>query len=984
MDDLKHPPNSRAYSRWWLHWWLGCALLVTSSARAQDAAHQIHHFDLPGGDARKQLNQFALQADVQTLFDYNDVAGLVCHAVSGNLAPMDAMRAMLKGVPLNWTMVNDHTIAITRVKAKQPPSSWWQRVFARNTTSREIAPSQMSQVLIAGHEDLNQPQPIDGELIRLDRTDIEATGLVTTQDLLHTLPQVFGGGPNEDTQFGREALSNSAKGVGVNLRGLDAGATLVLWDGRRLAPSGTSGVFTDVSNLPLSAIDHIDLLPEGAGLQYGADGIGGVVNFVTRSDFAGAETQALVGAVTSGSLHEQQFSQLWGTHWQDGHLVAGFEFYRRTALPARDRRQETGDLRPLGGSNFELPYGNPGTIVQDGRTWALPAVPGGALVPGTMNLYDQDANADILPRQQRWSLYASGRQTITENFKLFADVLYSARQMSDIYPATTPLELSVPNTNPFYENPAGGNGPVNIVTGPQAFFGPGLSEDELHAGSATLGFDLAGGGDWVATGYLRYALEQQHQTGGGLWDPAALASALADPDPATAFNPFGGPNNPTTLAAIARSSLFRLDSDLFVADLSTSGTLWHLPSGAVRWTVGGEYRDQTLRTLSLTPLGSMANPNARLGRTVRSAFSELLIPLVGAGTAHPGIRSLELTVAGRHDDYSDVGGAAVPQVGLRWVPFDAIALRGTWSKAFRPPGLPDLVRQNAFSELSVLPDASSPTGQTVVLDAFGANAGLQPERSRRWTLGAELAPGIIDRLALAVDYFNILSTGRIDQVELAPDVLDRPDLAWLVTREVTTSERTALCNSTNFLGPAGSCLASPIGAILDDRLQNIESLKTSGLDVIARYALPMRRATVTLGLNGTYLFEYSEVPTPTAGPETLLNTPNYPINLRIRGSAAWDFQSLGATMFVNFTNGYRDPTSVPARSIRSWTTFDLQLRWGIERNGSLLSDTKIALNVHNLLNQSAPFFDNPIGIGFDQANADLLGRLVSLQLIKSW
>jgi len=354
MDDPKFFANTRPSDRWHVYAWITYALLASFGAQADDFLSKVQHFDVPGGDAREQLNVFGQQANIQLLYNYNTVAGMIVYPVKGDLTAADALKALTKGLPLRWTEVNDRTLAITLTS--RPPSHWWQRAFAQGASKKDLTPSEIDQVLVSGHVSLNQTQPPGAALIRLDRADIEAAGLPTTQDFLHTLPQVFGGGPAEDTQFGREALTNSSKGSGINLRGLDAGATLVLWDGRRLAPSGTSGVFTDISNLPLSAIDHIDILPAGAGLEYGADGIGGVVNFVTRSNFTGLETQATGGGVTSGSLREGEFSQLWGQQWDGGHAVAGFEFYHRDALRARDRRQETSDLRAFGGSNFDVPY----------------------------------------------------------------------------------------------------------------------------------------------------------------------------------------------------------------------------------------------------------------------------------------------------------------------------------------------------------------------------------------------------------------------------------------------------------------------------------------------------------------------------------------------------------------------------------------------------------------------------------------------------
>src|SRR5581483_3254261 len=171
MDDLNLLPKRRTSSRCNLYGWVSCALLVAFGARADDVPPKIQHFDLPGGDARKQLNLFSQQAGIQLLFDYTQAAGMFTHPVKGDLAPLDALSEMMKGLPLSWTAVNARTLAITLAKKTSAPQPhhWWQRALAR-TDSNEIPPGQMSQILITGQLNLlNQPQPLGGELIRLDR-----------------------------------------------------------------------------------------------------------------------------------------------------------------------------------------------------------------------------------------------------------------------------------------------------------------------------------------------------------------------------------------------------------------------------------------------------------------------------------------------------------------------------------------------------------------------------------------------------------------------------------------------------------------------------------------------------------------------------------------------------------------------------------------------------------------------------------------------
>src|SRR5690606_7422221 len=97
----------------------------------------------------------------------------------------------------------------------------------------------------------------------------------TVQDIIQSLPQNFGGGPNaltaplQGTENGAQ-FANRNFGASINLRGLGAGSTLTLLNGRRIAAGG-GGTFVDVSTIPLSAVERIEVLPDGASAIYGTD-----------------------------------------------------------------------------------------------------------------------------------------------------------------------------------------------------------------------------------------------------------------------------------------------------------------------------------------------------------------------------------------------------------------------------------------------------------------------------------------------------------------------------------------------------------------------------------------------------------------------------------------------------------------------------------------------------------------------------------------
>ncbi len=234
-------------------------------------------------------------------------------------------------------------------------------------------------------------------------------------------------------------------------------------NGRRLAGGGSEGLFVDVSNLPLAAVERMDILPDSSSTVYGADAVGGVVNFVMRDDFDGRQTEAYYGGATRGQLNESYFSQIVGGHWERGRALLTFDFYSRDNLPAADRPLARSDLRSFGGDNYDVPQSNPGNITFGTRTWAIPAGQNGSQLSGTdltlgePNLRGRYEGADLLPSQQRWSAYGTGRHDLTDSLTLFADSLVGQRDVRG-HGGGFGANFTVPNTNPFYVNPLGFRG----------------------------------------------------------------------------------------------------------------------------------------------------------------------------------------------------------------------------------------------------------------------------------------------------------------------------------------------------------------------------------------------------------------------------------------------------------------------------------------------------------------------------------------------
>jgi iron complex outermembrane receptor protein len=992
-----------------------CGLIwVLTLTRPAFAAPKLQQFHIDAGDATLTLNEFSRQSSLQLLFDYNVVRGRKTRAISGEFEAGEALKKMLEDTGLVFDFVNERTLAVTLIghenasgsavavgPSTNPPAhprsgekqSVDHEAPGTADLSTDIKTPELEEVRITG-TNLRGEQPIGDHLVSLDREAIDTSGAATVQDFLRTLPQTFGGGPTEDTRIGAEANTNSGLGSGINLRGLGARSTLVLIDGRRLAPGGSQAQFTDVEAIPLSAVDRIDILPDGASALYGADAVGGVVNFVMRDNFSGAQTLARYGSGTGSQLGETQFAQTLGKHWDSGKGMLSLEFYRREALPTSARAYATSDLTPFGGSNFDTFLSNPGTLRVGTTTYAIPKGQNGThltaadLVAGTENLQNMYKDADLLPSQRRLSLYGSGKQEISDHVSAFGDVLLSHRE-AKIRTGGVPIALTVPNTNPFYVNPTGGTGPVTVDYNFLNDLGPQSADAKVDTADVTAGLELDAGDSWRVNLYGNFAREREHQLGGGLVNYPALSAALADPNPATAFNPFGdGSNtNPATIKVIATDSRFTMDSQFRSADLSADGPVAHLPGGAVKLAIGAEQREQLFSTAYPATIVAPAS-REDLSRHSTAAFGELTVPIFGRDNGGMGYRRLQLSFAGRYEHYSDFGAAATPKLGITWSPVEEIGFRGTWGRSISVPTLADLDQTHNTVQSFKLADASSPTGTTNTLIRLGQNALLTVEHAKSWTTGLDFIPNTrIPGLSLSLTYFDINFRNRIATPTFNANILNDPSFAGLVTRNPSASVVSTACSGGAYQrGTLADCLQSSPGAVLDLRAQNLQSVRTRGIDFTSTYARYAAYGTLKLGVEGTYLFAFTQQEGPNSPPAQLLNTQSNPINLKMRGTISWQRKRFGATTGINFQNHYRDTASQPNRTVSSFTTVDAQLRYELgSYDSGWLQNTRIELNAINLFNVNPPFLNNQlVGIGYDQENADPYGRLLSLQIRKTW
>ncbi len=195
---------------------------------------------------------------------------------------------------------------------------------------------ELQDVRVTGSRLNRPPSELSGNLVVLDREAIRASGELTLARVLRQLPQNVNA-TNETYGSKLNGADNVTGASTVNLRGLGSESTLILIDGRRVGYSGILGGVTDVSTIPLSMVDRIEILLDGASAVYGSDAVGGVVNIITRRDYSGLELDMNYGRPHKSGYSESQANIGGGFAWGGGRLNAGYEYFRDSGLDASDR-----------------------------------------------------------------------------------------------------------------------------------------------------------------------------------------------------------------------------------------------------------------------------------------------------------------------------------------------------------------------------------------------------------------------------------------------------------------------------------------------------------------------------------------------------------------------------------------------------------------------------------------------------------------------
>ena len=182
----------------------------------------------------------------------------------------------------------------------------------------------------------------------ITRADIDRTGATTAQDLVGMIPSVFGG------LVVASNVGSTGNASSAGMRGLDAKYTLVLLNGRRVANYAFGNSPVDLNSIPLSAIDRVEVLRDGASAIYGADAVAGVINFITRKDYEGVEVSGYANKVQQGGGETRSANITGGfgnLATQGFNLLISANTESTDALHAKDRSFANTAKRPDLGIN---------------------------------------------------------------------------------------------------------------------------------------------------------------------------------------------------------------------------------------------------------------------------------------------------------------------------------------------------------------------------------------------------------------------------------------------------------------------------------------------------------------------------------------------------------------------------------------------------------------------------------------------------------
>ncbi|WP_161974420.1 TonB-dependent receptor [Piscinibacter terrae] len=854
----------------------------------------------------------------------------------------------------------------------------------------------------------------------ISREEIQRTGASNVEQLLQTVSAVSSSG-------GLTASSVSGSTTGgissVSLRGLTSIRTLVLLNGRRIAPYGIGftgdSVSVDVNSIPLSAIERVEVLKDGASAVYGSDAVAGVINFILRRDFTGGEITANYGDTADGGASVQRMAATWGAGnlAQDRYNVMFVASLQKEApLFGRDRSFSSTGINVGHGNdttsgntfpaNFAAADGSFGTYNPSSPLCPGPyAIKSPFLSPNGCR-FDPSPLVQLVPESERTSVFASFKYALNNDMEAYLEASYNRNKQNNIIqPVPLSDQFALPPNHPLF-NVAPYNGVSTFLLKPSSPYYPTAQVVSITGGptpdllvryraavngnrditdvseAPRLAFGVKGSAaGWdVDGGFLHSESRVSELVNDGFPSLSAILPLLNS----GTVNPFGA-SDPAVEAALRATNFhgeaFHIKSSIDSLQAKASKELLQMPAGALAAAFGVEARkekylfqpDPTIQTGDIAGYGGNFLVTDR-SRDVKAIFAEVSVPV---------FKSLEAGAAVRHDRYQGVGNSTTPKFTLRWQPTRQLLLRGSLGEGFRAPSLQDLYLPNTtgVTPPGLSDPARCPTTGDGVKDCAtqfttlnGGNTTLKPETSRSATLGLVFEPTA--NLSVAVDAFKInLKDTIVNGITPAVVLTDLTKYGYLITRGP--------------VDPAFPTLPGPITQINTTNI-NLGKTKLAGVDFDAKLRIPdTALGRVTVGYSGTYFTKYDteNIDGSFAPNINLVNGATGGIIPRLKtylsvnlARGPWNF-----TVAQNWQSGYTDfPSSITGETanVGPYEIYDAQVQY------SGIKNLRLTLGMKNIFDRDPPYTNAggqvSFQAGYDPQYADPRGRFVYLNLSYSF
>ncbi|RDS80080.1 TonB-dependent receptor plug domain-containing protein [Dyella psychrodurans] len=879
---------------------------------------------------------------------------------------------------------------------------------------------QMDAVVVTGSHirsvDVETSQPV----YTMDRKAIQATGLTNVSDILARMPSI--GTPDITPQ---DTLSSGTDVGGryVDIRNLGSMRTLVLVNGHRWSTS-LSGL-TDLSTIPVSLIDRIDVLKDGASSVYGSDAIGGVVNIVLRDHLDGAEFNAYYGQNEQGDGQQKNGDFTWGHTTKKSSFILSASYQDEqpmwdrtraiTAYPQGPRHPDAGwgtgpwgrVIDPNTGRSYVINRGNTDTAnIANYHPYNSAS---------TYDKYNSNQDMTFRAGTSLKNLFLQERYRLTDDITLHGAASYSSRNTSSQlagYPFSWALDPDA------YYNPFPGEETVfarRTVELPRVTWSNSRLT-HLDAGAEGQFTFLSHDWNWDANYTFAQTRIRQISTG-NLYLPHAdnAINAIAGPngqpvcadasDGCTPWNILAGPGaTPTSvLNYVNYVGTARQMSQTDDASVNVGGGLFDIPKGGTVNIAGGLEHRREKGYFTPDPndaaglTTNLASEPTRGRYDVNEAYLELDAPLL---RDLPGVQELGINLASRYSHYSSFGSTTNNKYSVRWRPIEDLLIRGTYAQGFRAPTLADLYSGTAQSFETFLdpcdsvygaaasnptvaarcvasgvpasyrqidqsgnPITSSAGGQTPTPFADSSNPNLKPETSTTRTYGLVYSPHYAEGLDITLDYYDIRLKNAIASVD-ASDVLN-------------------YCYIENMPSYCSVFTRNGNGVItqLVEGLYNLGTLTTTGYDLGIHYRLPETSfGRFRISSDSTYLTKYQTTSGPGAVPEDVLgfmdgNQAMYRIRSNLQ--LDWDYRQFGASWTIRYYSGLKDSCYSVNPAIECSNpgyTNPWIGGFGIAQKGSLaFNDAQVryttpwkgvvTLGVNNIFNKKGPFYYNVVQSG---------------------